>query len=375
MFYLTLFAITAILFFFAQKSYERSHIVFYALSYSAILLLAFFAGVRDNSIGADIGVYGLQTFTNAQYSDSVSDAFGDSWVEPGYYIINFIAAHTVGAIGFSFFLQSLIIHALAFHGMKFFMKTVPLWIGMLIFVVTFYNHSLNLMRQMIAVAFLLWSTQYLVARDFKKLLLCAIFAAVFLHKTVVVAYAAYFLIYYIMGKEEPQQKKLIVLMVIVGAVALAAFVAILSYLVTAVPYFQQYEAYGGATMHTKGWAPALSKRDMIYQGGLLFIALFLIRKGYNQMEQRYLVVLIILITTGAQMLGLFTFFATRMAYYFIAAEVPIFIDFIRRSRVSQPVSASLCSVILMFNLYVTVRNFFYFNWGSTYPYSSDVLGF
>lgn len=138
---------------------------FYALS---IILPALLAGLRDLTIGADTGGYPIEIFDIACSSHSLSDCI----YEVGF----FVFCHDVGYISlaylisaftkdsfFFFFITNLIVN----WGVFFFLYKAKsrfqfsLWLAWLSYLFIFYNRTLNLSRQSIAIAIVLIAITYL----------------------------------------------------------------------------------------------------------------------------------------------------------------------------------------------------------------------
>lgn len=370
MFYLTLFALTTILFYFAQKSYERSRIMFYVLSYAAILLIAFVAGARDESIGTDVRVYGISTFERAQKAENFGDdveVFG--WIDSGYYAINYLAASLGGGLGAALFLQSLIMTTLVFNGMKTYMATAPLWLTMLLYNLYFYSPTLNMMRQGIAMAILLWSLRFFEARQFKKFLVCAV-VCFFFHKTSVLAYLTMFAIYWVAGKDEQAQKKYLLWAAIASATVVALLGAIMAYLATLSSELDRFNAY------TSGFfEPSVSTLDVLFRGGAIAAILWLSSKGVVFSSRKYIACLVLIIDLAMQFLGLYSFYATRMSYYFFACAIPMIVSVLSESRLSKGSLTIVKTCLVAFFCYYCIRFYYVDGNNETYPYSSELLGF
>lgn len=370
MFYLTLFALTSILFFFAEKSYAKSRIMFYTLSYAAIFLLAFVAGARDETVGTDLLVYGVQTYKTAVAADSFADKatlFG--WIDSGYYAIYYVTAKAGGGLGIALFLQSFIMTAFAFHGMKRYMATAPLWLSMLIYELYFYNLTLNLMRQGIAMSIVLWSLRFFETRQIKKLFLCAILCF-FFHKTSVLAYAAIFAIYWATGKSERFQKRFLIVVASTGIAAVAFFAAALAYLANASPVFAQFAAYGGEVGTFKS---GVSTLDVLFRMSAITAILWMSSTGVLTSRQRYVACMFFIADVAMQFFGLYTYFATRMGYYFFVCEIPLLLSLLAEARIGKRTLAIANTCIMVFFCYYCVRFNFVQGNNETYPYSSETL--
>lgn len=370
MFYLTLFALTSILFFFAEKSYAKSRIIFYALSYAAIFLLAFVAGARDETVGTDMLVYGVQTYKTAVAADSFGDKatlFG--WIDPGYYAIDYIAAKAGWGLGTALFLQSFIMTAFVFHGMRRYMATAPLWLSMLIYELYFYNLTLNLMRQGIAMAIVLWSLRFFETRQIKKLFLSAVICF-FFHKTSAIAYAAIFAMYWATGKSELFQKKFLIIVVAAGFAAVSIFAAALAFLANISPEFARFAAYGGEVGAFKS---GVSTLDVLFRLSAVAAILWMSSTGVLTSRRRYVVCMFFIADIAMQFFGLYTYFATRMGYYFFICGIPLLLSLLEEARIGKRTLAIVNTCIMVFFCYYCVRFNYIQGNNETYPYSSEVL--
>lgn len=376
MFYLSLFAITSVLFYFAQKFEQKgAFVLFNILSATAIILLAFVAGCRDNTIGVDIKVYGIKTFNLALGSKDFWEGFAGSRRELGYYAINYIASRFSSKIGLSFFLQNLTQHIFVFWGMKYYMKQIPLWLSMLIYQLYFYNLTLNLMCQGIALGFLIWSFKYVVERNFVRLLLCSV-VCFFLHKSSAVAFLILFFITWVMGKQPKERIKYIVLTVIGGVVVLVFFTILLRLVSSAIPGMEYFVMYGGEPgKRGGGFEGNVPLTDVVMRLAMLFVALVCVRGRQSSIDSLHLFIFVVIFDLITLMFGRYAYFATRLCYYFFICDMVLFLKLIiSESRVTIRsrtfISLSLLSIIL----FCCIKWNLIMNYPSTYPYTSEFLG-
>lgn len=150
----------------------KDHRFFYAIS---VVLPALLAGFRHLTVGADTGGYPIEIFDIACSSHSLSDCI----YEVGFYVF----CHDVGYISlaylissftkdsfFFFFITNLIVN----WGVFFFLYKArsrfqfSLWLGWLSYLFIFYNRTLNLSRQSIAIAIILIAITYLWDKKYIK---------------------------------------------------------------------------------------------------------------------------------------------------------------------------------------------------------------
>ena len=158
------------------KKNQRLFFVILALALPCIL-----AGLRANHIGTDTEVYLMPTINAATSSHSFSEYLDTSWYriwrflsvkdfERGFTLVVYITTKLLGAFWTKFILEMLII-APTFLAIKKYGK-YPAWLGMMVFYLTIYNSTLNMMRQSVAVAFTLLGILYFIERNKKGFVTC-----------------------------------------------------------------------------------------------------------------------------------------------------------------------------------------------------------
>ena len=166
---------------------EKKHRNFFAFcSFFALLIPCLIAAFRATTVGTDVEVYVTRLTDAAISSTSFSNFRGGSWsigyrdqlisdYEIGFSVMLYFVAkltHSLPAVLFT--IQALVILPI-YTALARNRKKMPVWLGMLVFYLLFYNATLNMMRQWIAMPFLLLAFQMLAE---KKYLRCAIFSAV-----------------------------------------------------------------------------------------------------------------------------------------------------------------------------------------------------
>ena len=166
---------------------EKKHRNFFVLcSVLALLIPCLIAAFRAVTVGTDVQVYVTRLADAAFTSSSFRNFRSGSWsigyrdqliadYEIGFTVMLYTVAkltHSLPAILFT--IQALVVVP-TYIALARNRKTMPVWLGMLVFYLLFYNATLNMMRQWIAMPFLLLAFQMLSER---KGLWCAIFSMV-----------------------------------------------------------------------------------------------------------------------------------------------------------------------------------------------------
>lgn len=203
--YLIGFAVSTALIAYAQK--KRSSL-FFSISVIALLIPCLIAGLRSQDVGTDIMVYVKNLTVAAIRADSLQEYFNSYWyldwrnmyvqdIEPAFSLMVYLVAkltHSLGAV--LFVIQAVIILPI-YAALSRNRKTVPVWLGMLIYYFLYYNATLNQMRQWVAMAFLLLAFQMLRERKKGLLMLFSVVGFLFHFSAIIViaVYAVYWLLW------------------------------------------------------------------------------------------------------------------------------------------------------------------------------------
>lgn len=169
--YLIIFAIVFLLSLISKFFINKSKFISSFFSLTCIIILSIFAALRGYSVGTDIHVYGWEYFyESAGFKTLFSYIASHDFVEPFYYGLNYIIYRLFGDIHYFFFAMQFIISALIFaiaydEEKK---KKGVFCIYILSYLFIWYNSSLNIMRQSLALIFVLYAFKYLEKMNIKK---------------------------------------------------------------------------------------------------------------------------------------------------------------------------------------------------------------
>lgn len=180
---------------------KKSQTLGIVMSVFSILSLTWLCGVRDFSIGTDIGVYGEQAFQTAvkslnllDYINNLKGIYGTSGsTEYGYVFLNYIVSKFTNNTHIFLFVIGLIVNGIIFVSIYLLRDRVSLVLGWLTFCFLFFGTTLNLLRQSIAISLVLLGIVLLYKRSTRAALIPFILAIIF-HNSAVFA-----LLIYIMG--------------------------------------------------------------------------------------------------------------------------------------------------------------------------------
>lgn len=205
--YLIVFGISTVLFAISGKITNKT--IKWILAIISCLLPCALAGLRAETIGTDVLVYAKPMANVAAHSHSFADYWQSGF--QGYWKYEHISQYE---IGFSFLVYSVVkifkslnwvlffIQALTifpvFFGLKHFEKSAPVWQGMAVFFLLNYNISLNMMRQWIAMAILIYGYKYIADKKFIKYLICVAVAVLF-HTSALLGIFIWFIFKFVQG--------------------------------------------------------------------------------------------------------------------------------------------------------------------------------
>lgn len=196
--YLLAFAISAILIAIAEKKKTKYFIL---LSAVALMIPCLIAGLRASDVGTDTMVYLKPMIQAAMSAENITEYFRTYWFyswknmyiqdyEIGFSLLVYFVTKLTGSMAAVQFAISAVILAPIYVAVARNRTKYPVWLGMLFFYLYFYNATLNLMRQWVAMSFLLLAFQFLVEKKWGWVAFFCVVAALF-HTSAVIVAAVY----------------------------------------------------------------------------------------------------------------------------------------------------------------------------------------
>jgi len=205
--YLLCFAGATALTAFAEK--QKRKLPFLLFSALALLLPCLLAAMRHESIGVDVVHYVKPMVQGATEAASFGEFLQYSWLssigwlrvadyECGFTIIVYAVARLTKSLPAVLFVIEALIIVPVYIALAQNRQKMPMWLGMLAFFLLFFNGTLNLMRQWMAMALLLLVFQ-LFARKRYWLIAPLCLLAILMHKSallIVLIFAIYGILYF-----------------------------------------------------------------------------------------------------------------------------------------------------------------------------------
>lgn len=217
MIYIILFAITICFTFIAEMNFRKNNrTVGIIFSILAVIIPSILAGIRTLDIGIDVQIYVQQNFTTAIYSDSLKECIQSCNTDILYVVINYVISRISNNINLFMFIIELINMILVYIYIYKKRKSIHMWLAVAAYLLVFYNISLNLVRQSLAISVIIFSMTYAENRDFVKYGICVIIATL-LHSTAILALPIYF-IYNIFNIKNTKKKNILEILIIISAI-------------------------------------------------------------------------------------------------------------------------------------------------------------
>ncbi|NQK68627.1 EpsG family protein [Streptococcus suis] len=187
MVYLITFFITIFLFYFAEVLSKKNKRLAILMLLIASLPLGLLAGFRSERIGTDLIVYVRPIFLLSINVDSFSQLVQlKPDTEIGYLFLNFVISRFTNDFQLYLFIVEYIIILFFALGLFRFRTKGSLTFGMLLFCFLFYNRSLNIVRQFLAMSIIFLNLKYYFENKDLKFIISVMFASLFHTSAIIV---------------------------------------------------------------------------------------------------------------------------------------------------------------------------------------------
>lgn len=152
--YFVVFIVAIGLTFMGQKFYRSHKFAGWLFFGASILLLSLFAALRDTSVGADLETYRIQYYNRSLNFQNPMRFIAESGGEYLFYGFTYFCSHILGSFrAMLFIIEFLPLAALYYCSVKLNPKYITF--SLVAFLLMFFNSSLNVMRQTMAIAFVI----------------------------------------------------------------------------------------------------------------------------------------------------------------------------------------------------------------------------
>ena len=355
--YLAGFALSTALIAIGEKKKTKHFILFSIL---ALFIPCLISAFRAPHVGTDTTVYLKPLTHSAMIADNIWEFFKTYWwysyknvyvegYEIGFSLLVYLAGKsTASMIAVQFTVAAAIILPL-YIALARQRKQIPIWLGMLFFYLFFFNSTLNMMRQWVAMSFLLLGFQFMLEKKWIGTLTMSLIAMLF-HTSSVLGfgvYAVYWLLYLVRNKQFALGKWMISGQVFVTC-ALFAVSFLLLVNLDLVLKIMEIVGFTRFSNYLQGNAMRILPMQFIVR--LPLIALFVINwKEFrrNTPLAAFFLAMLLLDTAAAQLISV-DVYSFRIGYYFTVYLV-LGIGLLYRS-ITCPTKRTVCTVALILYL-------------------------
>lgn len=345
---------------------KNKYICFFFLTLAALCPAAL-AGLRDYSVSADFGAYGILAWDSALESRNFHSYISDSHnsvmsLEIFYLFFNFLISRFFNDFHmFFFFHQLLLVGIVTFVAYK--CKNLNNSEFILIFYFfSFFNESFSWLRQAFALIFCLTFFYYLVEKNYKVSLLGGALSYLS-HNSALFSFFLYIL-NEVARKHNRNYFTFVLLLVIVFVICFFYFNTILNYLISSGLYSDHYSMYVGQ----KGFKT--HKIEILFLASILFSLFYFIKESNRNRYFFSFAVFNVLISILFNLFGGLIEIAVRIALYY-EITLPILLLQCSKSQEENCKLLTISFVSLFFRwMYLSCTS----DYGNTIPYSSELLG-
>lgn len=356
MIYIITFIIVILLTFILEKILKKQtkkskKILVTILFIIPVFILSLLAGLRTENIGTDVRIYVKPVFEHAESFDNLGDMLSSKrfTIEPGYLILNFIISRFTDNLNILMFILEFIICACVFKGLYNFRDKFPMWLGVAVFCLLFYNRTYNIVRQCIAIFIIFANLRYLLDRKYVRYFITVLVAATF-HVTALIMLVMPFM----------RNKKIRIASIVILIIGFIFYNPILEFLASKMSFGSKFLTY----LNKDGL-------DINFLDEALRVLLitFLVYMGSFKKEYQYKLDFLTFVIFDFIILqfGMWSTFVTRAAWYFLSSYI-ILIPYVINLK-EEKKKRDIVIILGALSVY-WMYSFVYLGLAETYPYES-----
>ena len=360
MIYIIIFIISMYFAFLSDKNFKierKRRGILYGIM--AIMIPTLLASFRIEGVGTDTMYYVKNNFICAVSSSTFNEFNNLYTLEFLYNLMVFIVSRFTSNIHFLYFAIQLFICGFVYLACYDERKVTPIWSSYGLFLFLYYNRSLNMVRQSIALAIILYAFKYVKNKKMLKYFML-VFIAYLFHKTAIIALVIYPLTRLINNKKSFIFKLTIF---VCSIIFIFGYREIMLFLIENHIVPKKYLFYVIGSESTILLIELVKK-------GLFLIIIFLFSKNlkqkysFNSVYIYYMILDFLL-----YLVGFYANYAQRVSYYFgyfdifLLSQIPLCIK--------DNLNKKLITIILViFFIIYFILYYIILGYDSTYPYIS-----
>jgi hypothetical protein len=373
MIYLTVFVISTLFFFWAEKTlYSKPRIVHIVFLLIALLLPSVLAGCRDLTVGFDTVYYMVPYFQIAQSCNTYASFLAKlPDIEPLYGLLTYIVASCTDNVAWLLFFQQIIIIFIVYLSAYQIRKNIPIYFCMIVYFLSFYYHSLNIVRQMLAMSFCLLSFSFLLKYQYSKSFI-SFLPAIGFHSTSFIFLIVYPLFYLAHKRKTQIIWQYIIFSMVIVFLCILNIEEILYFVVSKniLPNKFLFYSPGVTSVHQSQGFP-----ESLFSYCVLL--LILLRYCHTKKYRVDYFILVNCFSVAAMLFCISGVFINvmmlRWVYYFLFPFI-IFLPMILYRNKRRIVSLPLLSFVILFLLSFWYTTLVLNDYSDVFPYTSKILG-
>lgn len=211
MIYLITFAISTL---FSFVSYDNNQYIIndtrgkrILLGFLSVFSVSLLAGLRSEHIGTDVLVYGNTVFYNMTNSTGIISYYSNAMdifrLEPFYLFINYIVSRFTSDYWVFYFVLSFITNGCFYVSIHIIKDKIYPSLSWLVYLLFFYSHTLNIMRQSLATALMILAITLLIENKMKFSIPFLLLSLLSHYSTGVVALGLFFVFFVFKKSQNP----------------------------------------------------------------------------------------------------------------------------------------------------------------------------
>lgn len=362
--YLVVFSLSIIFTRLAERSCNKNRhkIITVVFSILAITIPSILAAMRADIVGTDINNYVkplFEYFCKNGFSTEYMQKIG---IEYLYGLLTYIVTIFTDDIRVLLFVVEFLIISLIYLSAYYRKDKIPMWMFMFVFFTVFYNSTLNLVRQSIALAIVIYSFKYIENKNCVKFLFSVYIATLF-HSTAFFA----IILYVIYNSINTDLKNLYKIIIISLCILMIFFYRdIISILIDIGLIPTKFNSY--LTKYLKE-SVDLDIIASLFKITIIVFVYFAYKILIKREKNNEYYILLLVIDFILLQLSAFIDYADRISYYFgLIAQmvlIPQLIFCVKKDRFNKIIAKLIIIIMLLCYWYI---RYIYYNNGETYPY-------
>lgn len=358
--YYIVFAISIACLALAEKLEQKNKEISVAIKIFAIFIPALLAGMRAIDVGTDTKLYIEPAFNDAVKATDFSAFYKMYDIEPLYMLFTFACAKIFANVNVFMTALYFIITLLAYKIAKNNSDKAPSSITYAVFLLFYFNKSLNLVRQTISILLIIYGLKYVKNKKYLTSI-AIILVSILIHKTAIIG-ALIYLIYGIFDKKNTKYYKIIIL--VVSALFLLVYKPLLNFLINDIHVLNSRYNY-----YINSNKVDVSLSYMLFNLSLLICSFAFYKKLVKHDKFNEYLVFIVLLGNILMLLSTQFNFVIRISYYFTYLYLLIIPEMVEICDTNEKKLITTMALLTIFVAY----NYIYYGYqqnDKTCPYKS-----